>query len=554
MTFTAETAHFFSEVDMKLLELFQPSKEIYDHLSFKDQKKVKSMIIGDMVCTVIFALFALCLALSGRPLLAPLMVIPIASFSIPLFLMKKGRIKNSSYISSLGLMIACTIIAFFTSHCENPVVSYRTVCFCEGLAVMNYFLAIEKKQITVFNIFSVILLYSSTIFLYHDIMNQNMIKWIINMVLPTFGIEATNILLALSMRSTNNIVEHSEKEHETVAKQLETITRVFSQVKESINVGQKINGAADSASRSVDRIKELYLSLSQATEDLEKQTQAVKDASEIVDAQSVSMKETLINQNNSLNEMSAAVTEISSNISSIDRIAEKRREGMDQVTRLLDEQLKIITSLVDKVKLVKESSQGIQQFVQTVDSIAGQTSLLAMNASIEAAHSGEYGKGFSVIAQEIRKLSEETTANANKISDTLKDNNVLVEETADSAMKAAKVTKDSTQEIKDTVTSMEEILRGIHEMDAGTKDVMNSVSTIVEQSESSTGMINEVVMQISAQSDEIANITSSTDGVKERVNSIAEMLSTISTAMKEVHQAAKENEEVSEKLSQFIEK
>lgn len=85
---------------------------------------------------------------------------------------------------------------------------------------------------------------------------------------------------------------------------------------------------------------------------------------------------------------------------------------MKHMMSTLDAEKKLIRQIVEEVALVKESSDGISTFIKTVDSIAQQTGVLAMNASIEASHAGEKGKGFSVIAQEIRKLSDQTTSNA----------------------------------------------------------------------------------------------------------------------------------------------
>ena len=92
----------------------------------------------------------------------------------------------------------------------------------------------------------------------------------------------------------------------------------------------------------------------------------------------------------------------------------------------------LMKKLVEDVQQVKESSDKVSNFVQAVNDIAAQTGLLAMNASIEAAHAGTLGKGFSVIAQEIRKLSEETTKNAQNITDTLKENEEIVNTTTSS--------------------------------------------------------------------------------------------------------------------------
>lgn len=99
-------------------------------------------------------------------------------------------------------------------------------------------------------------------------------------------------------------------------------------------------------------------------------------------------------------------------MSNLSDIAEQRDAKMKLMMSTLDAEKKLIRQIVEEVALVKESSDGISTFIKTVDSIAQQTGVLAMNASIEASHAGEKGKGFSVIAQEIRKLSDQTTSNA----------------------------------------------------------------------------------------------------------------------------------------------
>jgi methyl-accepting chemotaxis protein len=264
------------------------------------------------------------------------------------------------------------------------------------------------------------------------------------------------------------------------------------------------------------------------------------------------MQGSIQEQNASITETSAALTEISANISNINIIANKRRAGMNEIVNALDAQMSLIRDIVDKVEKVQQSSDGIAAFVNTVDSIASQTGLLAMNASIEAAHAGTLGKGFSVIAQEIRKLSEETTKNAALISETLKVNTEVVSSTTASVSTFAEHTKKSAEEIKTTVHAIEEILAGISEMDTGTQEIMKSLQTIVDEARLNADLVSSVTKEITEQSDSINNISNFASEMESKVAGLDDYIRNIKIAIADIKKDAEQNNIVTEEINKIM--
>jgi methyl-accepting chemotaxis protein len=136
----------------------------------------------------------------------------------------------------------------------------------------------------------------------------------------------------------------------------------------------------------------------------------------------------------------------------------------------------------------------------TFYSIGTQTNMFAMNAAIEAAHAGDAGKGFSVVAEEVRKLAEESTTRASEISASMKEIMALIMVTEKSSTQSGELFGQIVQQIGDVNAGMMEVENSMGEISEGSKQILDSLESIVESTtnikESSavmTGKVQEIV-------------------------------------------------------------
>ncbi len=286
-----------------------------------------------------------------------------------------------------------------------------------------------------------------------------------------------------------------------------------------------------------------------------------------INSLSYALKETLLTLVEAINELSVAAREISHNTEALARGSQEQITQVEDVAGAVEEMSKtifenansaqmtnriaaqnrqvamdggeIVRSTIDKMReiarFVKESatnvsklgeaSMEIGEIISVIDDIADQTNLLALNAAIEAARAGEQGRGFAVVADEVRKLAERTTEATQQIAAMIKNiqsetenvvrimerGNIEVNKGIELADKAG----NSLMEIKD---SSQKVLEHVNMI----AEASNEQSTTSEQIAKYVQSINYVIQETARGIEDISNATARMDNLSENLKRLTE--------------------------------
>ena len=193
-----------------------------------------------------------------------------------------------------------------------------------------------------------------------------------------------------------------------------------------------------------------------------RQSRSVVQSSSAVEeiAKNIESLDGLIHQQAaSITEGSASVEQMVGNIGAIRDSAEKMSGQFDELSQVIGQVHQAQTLAMGKIQSMSEQSEGLLEANRMIAHISSQTNLLAMNAAIEAAHAGDAGRGFSVVADEIRKLAETSAAESKSIGKELK----AIQTSIGEILTASRDSESAFTQVDAQILQTEAIVRGVKE-------------------------------------------------------------------------------------------
>src|SRR5690625_5229714 len=181
----------------------------------------------------------------------------------------------------------------------------------------------------------------------------------------------------------------------------------------------------------------------------------------------------------------------------------------------------LVSNAVNQVKGLEQKSNNISQLVDVVKDIAEQTNLLALNAAIEAARAGEHGKGFAVVADEVRKLAEEVGSSVQEITDIVHTIQTETDDVVHSLTDGYKGVKEGIEQLDKTGESFQTINHSISSMVNNVQNISDELKVITKDSQ----QMNELISEIAAVSEEAAAGIEETSASSEETSSSMDVIS-----------------------------
>lgn len=150
-----------------------------------------------------------------------------------------------------------------------------------------------------------------------------------------------------------------------------------------------------------------------------------------------------------------------------------------------------VSQVVATMNDLNKSSQEIAGIISTIDAIAFQTNILALNASVEAARAGEHGRGFAVVAEEVRKLAQRSADAAKEINDLISSNLERVTHGNERAEEASKSTEQIVAAIERVTSIMQEISHASAEQSTGVQEVGRAVTEMDQVTQQNAALVHE---------------------------------------------------------------